>query len=69
MRPRLQRADEVTQKIEKILLDTPGVSTVTAVAGYSLLTGSVASNTAFLFVSLDEWDERTGARTACQCIH
>ena len=35
----LQRSDEVTKKIEQILLDTPGVSTVTAAAGYSLLTG------------------------------
>ena len=54
----LQRADAVTEKIENILIATPGVQSVTAVAGYSLLTGSLASNTAFLFVSLDDWDER-----------
>ena len=57
----LQRADEVTKKVESIIMSTPGVSTVTAISGYSLLTASVASNTAFLFISLDEWDERSEA--------
>lgn len=57
----LQRSDVVTKKIEQLLLDTPGVSTVTAVAGYSLLTASVAPNTGFLFVALDSWDERDSA--------
>jgi HAE1 family hydrophobic/amphiphilic exporter-1 len=31
------------------------------VAGYSLLTGSLAPNTGFIFISLKEWDERPGA--------
>ncbi|MEJ2138000.1 MAG: multidrug efflux RND transporter permease subunit [Gammaproteobacteria bacterium] len=54
----LQRSDKATKKIEQLLLDTPGVDTVTAVAGYSLLTASIAPNTAFLFVALENWDER-----------
>jgi hydrophobe/amphiphile efflux-1 (HAE1) family protein len=56
----LQRSDVVTGKIEKLIMDVPGVESVTSVAGYSLLTSSLASNTAFLFVSLEEWDERSG---------
>jgi len=64
----LQRADRVSKRIEAILVDTPGVETVTAIAGYSLLTASVASNTAFLFVSLDEWDERSAAELHSKAI-
>ncbi len=56
----LQRTDEVTRKIEDIIMNIDGVQSETAIAGYSLLTGSLASNTAFLFVSLDEWDKRNG---------
>lgn len=57
----LQRTDAVMAKIERLTMDTPGVESVTAVAGYSLLTSSLASNTAFLFVSLEPWEERPGA--------
>jgi hydrophobe/amphiphile efflux-1 (HAE1) family protein len=54
----LQRSLDVTKTVEEIVMNTPGVATVTSVAGYSLLTSSIASNTSFLFVSLDDWDER-----------
>jgi HAE1 family hydrophobic/amphiphilic exporter-1 len=56
----LERTDAATGRIERIVMDLPGVESVTAVAGYSLLTSSLASNTAFLFVSLAPWDERGG---------
>jgi hydrophobe/amphiphile efflux-1 (HAE1) family protein len=64
----LQRSDDVSKKIEAILVSTDGVQSVTALAGYSLLTASVASNTAFLFVSLDEWDERDAAELHVKAI-
>jgi len=54
----LERTDRVVAQIEDILDGTPGVESVTAVAGYSLLTGSLASNTAFLFISLQSWADR-----------
>ncbi len=54
----LQRTDVVTEKVEKILGETPGIEYVTALAGYSLLTGSFGPNTSFIFVALKEWDER-----------
>jgi HAE1 family hydrophobic/amphiphilic exporter-1 len=54
----LQRTDVVTKKVEEIILETPGVETVTAVSGYSLLTSAIASNTGFFFVSLEEWGQR-----------
>ena len=57
----LQRADVVTAKIERILEQTPGIDSITSIAGYSLLTASLAPNTAFLFVSLKPWDERASS--------
>jgi HAE1 family hydrophobic/amphiphilic exporter-1 len=53
-----QRTLQVTGKIEKLLADTPGVRYVTTINGFSLLTRTSASYTAFFFVSLQPWDER-----------
>jgi multidrug efflux pump len=57
----LQRTSEVTRKIEEILLHTKGVRSAVAVDGFSLLTQTSASYTAFFFVALDPWHERRGA--------
>ena len=57
----LERSDKVVAKVEDILLETDGVDSITAVAGYSLLTSALAPNTGFFFVSLDEWEDRPGA--------
>jgi len=54
----LQRTDDVTRQVERTLMETAGVESVTAVAGYSLLTSSLSPNNAFLFVSLKGWAER-----------
>ncbi|NRB72317.1 MAG: multidrug efflux RND transporter permease subunit [Xanthomonadales bacterium] len=54
----LERTDQAMAKVEGILRDMPGVESVTAVAGYSLLTSALAPNNAFLFVSLKDWSER-----------
>jgi hydrophobe/amphiphile efflux-1 (HAE1) family protein len=56
----LQRADVVTEKVEAILAEIPGIDSVTSVAGYSLLTAAYTPNNSFIFVSLKEWDERPG---------
>ncbi len=56
----LQRTDHVTDKIERLLAQTPGVRYVTTINGFSLLTRISASYTAFFFVSLEPWDERRG---------
>jgi HAE1 family hydrophobic/amphiphilic exporter-1 len=52
------RTSEVTAKIEKILERTKGVRYVTTINGFSLLTRTSASYTAFFFVSLDPWEDR-----------
>lgn len=54
----LQRTDEVTKRIEKLMVTYPEVEYVTAVSGFSLLSGAMSSNTAFLFASLKPWDQR-----------
>jgi HAE1 family hydrophobic/amphiphilic exporter-1 len=54
----LQRTDEVTAKIEDLLKQTKGVRYVTTINGFSLLTRTAASYTAFFFVSLEPWEER-----------
>jgi HAE1 family hydrophobic/amphiphilic exporter-1 len=54
-----QRTNEVTQKIERLLSHTKGVRLSTTINGFSLLTRTSASYTAFFFLSLEPWDERT----------
>ena len=54
----LQRANVTTKDIENILLEIPEVKFVTGVTGFSMLSGSMASNTGFIFITLKPWDER-----------
>ncbi|RIL10655.1 MAG: hydrophobe/amphiphile efflux-1 family RND transporter [Proteobacteria bacterium] len=54
----LQRTDEAAKRVEQILMETPGVSYVTTITGFSLLTQAYASNTAFFFITLKPWSER-----------
>ncbi|MFO7553882.1 MAG: efflux RND transporter permease subunit [Desulfobacterales bacterium] len=54
----LQRSDVVAQKVEKIIRTYNEVKYITTVTGYSLLSGSMSSNTAFIFASLKDWGER-----------
>ncbi len=56
----LERTDVITRQVEGILSNTAGVESVTAVAGFSLLTASLSPNNAFFFVSLKHWSERGG---------
>src|ERR1700735_1105223 len=54
----LQRTDQAALKISDALLKTPGVGGVIQVNGFSLLTLTQSTNTAFFFVSLKNWDVR-----------
>lgn len=55
----LQRTDVVTRQIEKILEKHTDIEYVTNVTGFSLLSGAMASNNAFIFVNLIPWSERS----------
>ena len=62
----LQRTDVVTRQIEKLLEKHPEIEYVTNVTGYSLLSGAMASNNAFIFVNLIPWEQRD--KTANQVV-
>ncbi len=57
----LERTDNAGLKVTKALLDTPGISGVMQVNGFSLLTLTQSTNTAFFFVTLKPWDQRKTA--------
>jgi len=54
----LQRSNEVAKQAEAIIGSFDQVQYVTSAVGFSLLSGSFASNSAFIFVSLKDWSER-----------
>ncbi len=54
----LQRTDDAAQRVSSALLKTPGIEGVVAVDGFSLLTQTQSTNTAFFFVSLKPWEQR-----------
>ena len=57
---KLDRTDAVLQKVEQIILNTDGVDSSIAVAGFSLLSQTNSSNAALGVVILKNWDERPG---------
>jgi HAE1 family hydrophobic/amphiphilic exporter-1 len=54
----LQRSDAVVKKVEEIIGKHKEVEFVTAATGFSLISGSMSSNSGFVFVSLKDWSER-----------
>lgn len=54
----IQRSDVVAKKIEQILMKHEEIEYVSTVTGFSLLSGAMSSNTAFLFANLKDWGER-----------
>src|SRR6266550_76290 len=54
----LERTDQVSRKVEKILKETGGVQFVTSINGFSLLNRVSASYNGFCFISLAPWSER-----------
>jgi len=53
-----ERTDAVARKVEAILAEFPEIEYYTTVLGYSMLSGSSASNNATFFLTLSEWSER-----------
>jgi HAE1 family hydrophobic/amphiphilic exporter-1 len=54
----LQRTDAAALRVSNALMNTPGVGGVIQVNGFSLLTQTQSTNTAFFFVSLKDWSVR-----------
>src|SRR5262249_8694458 len=55
----LERTAAVCKQVEDLALATPGVQDCTTVAGFSLLSFSRNTYSAFLWLSLKDWGERT----------
>lgn len=55
----LSRTKEVVEKVTGILDQDAAVEVVTAITGFSVLSGAMSSNGATLFVVLKPWDQRT----------
>ena len=54
----INRTKAAMDKVTGILSADPAVESVTAITGFSVLTGAMASNGGTLFVVLKHWDER-----------
>jgi len=54
----LQRSDAVARQVEEILSRYKEVEFTTTATGFSMLSGSMAPNSAFIFLSLVDWAER-----------
>ncbi|MBA3482765.1 MAG: multidrug efflux RND transporter permease subunit [Pirellulales bacterium] len=54
----LSRTREVTEEIEAIFAEAPGVATSFTIGGLSLVDGGVASNAATFFATFTPWEER-----------
>jgi multidrug efflux pump subunit AcrB len=64
----LQRTVEVTQRIEKIALDTDGVGHTLSIPGQSVILNAVSSNFGSMFVVLKPFDERHGANEYADAV-
>jgi HAE1 family hydrophobic/amphiphilic exporter-1 len=58
----LKRTEQVLDKINFILSETPGVQDYVSVAGFSILDNGIMSNGATCFVNLDPWSKRTDSK-------
>lgn len=54
----IQRSDEISKKVEDILMSFKEVDFVTTATGWSILSGAMTSNTGFIFISLKNWGDR-----------
>ena len=54
----LERTEEVTQRVNTMVRDTPGVLHTIAVPGYSVLSGTNVSNVGGMYIVLDPFEER-----------
>lgn len=54
----LERTNEISRKLQAMAKETPGVASVTALAGYEILTEGRGSNAGTCLINLKDWSER-----------
>ncbi|HSZ63008.1 MAG TPA: multidrug efflux RND transporter permease subunit [Terriglobales bacterium] len=64
----LQRNDDASKKIEEMIMKTPGVHAVTAVLGFSMLSGAQNTYSSFYWITLKEWGERKAPEEQYEAI-
>ncbi|MFZ0294294.1 MAG: multidrug efflux RND transporter permease subunit [Candidatus Sulfotelmatobacter sp.] len=64
----LQRNDDASRKIEEMIMKTPGVRGVTAVLGFSMLSGAQNTYSSFYWITLKEWAERKAPEEQYEAI-
>ena len=64
----LERTQEVLDKLDNILEQTPGIQDWVSLGGYSLIDGTNASNAATVFVIMKPWEERTDSGLSQEAI-
>lgn len=64
----LQRSQVVMKEVENIVREMDAVENVTSVAGFTKVTGTVQSNTGFVFIQLKDWDDRPGVENQAKNI-
>ena len=64
----LQRNDDASRQIEKLVMQTPGVEGVTSVVGFSMLSGIQNTYNSFYFVTLKKWEERKAPEEQYEAI-
>jgi len=64
----LERTDAMLAKVEKIIAREEAIENTTVVSGYSLLTGTLQSNSGFIFMQLRDWDERPDSEDSAAAI-
>jgi HAE1 family hydrophobic/amphiphilic exporter-1 len=64
----LQRNDDASRKIEQMILKTPGVHAVTAVLGFSMLSGAQNTYSSFYWITLKEWGQRKAPEEQYEAI-
>ncbi len=63
-----QRTREVSDRIDEILVETPGVADWFTIGGLSLLNNSTAPNAATMFITFDDWEQRLPAGLTQEAI-
>ncbi len=64
----IQRTDAVAQEVERILLDTPGITGLNLFGGFDVLTGTSPPNVGSAFVALAPWEERESSGRSLEAI-
>ncbi|HWY75195.1 MAG TPA: multidrug efflux RND transporter permease subunit [Verrucomicrobiae bacterium] len=64
----MDRTVDVCRQVEQMTLSTPGVQSCTTAAGFSLLSLSYNTYSAFLWVTLKDWSERTKPEESYEAI-